>query len=256
MTHAFQVRSIGVRWLVRTLAMFAVLGTAFGQESEHSDPVSLDDPKDWHEAYLPPPFGVIASGSVGLFGGPDEGTSFQNPLRAGIMVYYDAWQAGVELRPEATYVRIMPRSVGRDAFVAGVFELGWASMSETYNDEGQSKTVTVDQSRIGMGISARTGSSENLGARILFDATFGFATTTAEYGTGDEIYLNGQVGVLLRIPMGSFVINAGPWVGLNSGGLLKLDDGAVLTSDVLLSGGLHVEFALNLNRPQYLTGAQ
>jgi hypothetical protein len=228
----------------------------YGQESEHVDPLATDDPKDWYQASLPVPFGVIAHGSVPLIGKTDEGTSFANPMRAGVMLYYDAWQAAFEMRPEATYIRLMPRTVGRDGFVAAVLEMGFASANGIYVDyyNGTQEEVTVTETRYGGGISAHTGSSESTGMRFLFDVSAGYAErVNLESG----FYYNLQLGALLRVPIGGVALNAGPYIELGTGMLTyTAEPQYVAAGESYFRAGLHVEVALNLNRPQYLTGAE
>lgn len=237
---------------------------AFGQESEHSDPYTLDDPKEWHEAVVPVPFGVIGYGNLTLTGKPEEGSSYQNPMRAGLMVYYDAWQAAFEMRPEATFVRLMPRSVGRDGHVAGFIEYGWASANAQVEDyySGAITPLSVSETRLGMGLSVRSGSSDNVGARFIFDFALGLLDrqTNSDGNTRNDInnvYVASQIGVLARIPMGSFIVNAGPCCELGSGMLTYSSvPGAIVVGETYTRLGLQFEVALNLNRPSYLTGAQ
>lgn len=227
----------------------------YGQESEHVDPFAADNPKDWYQASVPVPFGVIAHGSLPLLGKPDEGTSFANPMRAGVMAYYDAWQVGFEKRPEATYIRLMPRTVGRDGFIAAVLEMGFASASSVYTDYyGREEVTSITETRYGGGLSAHTGSSESVGMRFLFDGSFGWAErVNAESG----IYANLQMGALLRVPVGGVALNAGPYFELGTGMMTyNTEPRFVATSESYFRAGLHVEVALNLNRPQYLTGAE
>lgn len=235
-------------------AMFAQPMQA--QETEHIDPVSLDDPKEWHEASMPTPYGVIGYGSIPLYGTPEVGTKYPNTLRAGLMVYYDAWQLGFEMRPEASYVRLMPRTVGRDGYVAGVVEIGFASARGEVYDwySGDLALLDFTETRYGMGISARSGASQTLGARFLFDMTVGLAE---RQNAASSYYVTAQLGALLRVPLQSVVISAGPYVGLGSGMLTYEQEPPVVEVDAgYLRAGLHLEVALNLNRPQYLTGAQ
>lgn len=241
--------------------LFCVAAALFAQpmqaqETEHIDPVSLDDPKDWHEAYMPAPYGVIAHGSLALYGEPEEGTKLPNNLRAGLMVYYDAWQIGVEMRPEASYVRLMPRTVGRDGYVAGVLEVGFASARGEVYDwySGTSEVKDITETRYGMGLSARTGASETLGGRFLFDATFG--KVERQHADAD-IYWQLQLGALARLPLGAFVVNAGPYMEYGTTMLTyATDPPEVYFNETYFRAGLHFEVALNLNRPHYLTGAQ
>lgn len=247
---------VGRLTLTSIVAAIVMALPMYGQESEHSDPMSLDDPKDWHEAYMPAPYGVIAHGSLALYGGPEEGTKLPNNLRAGLMAYYDAWQIGVEMRPEASYVRLMPRTVGRDGYVAGVLEVGFASaMSEVYDwNSGNTEVKDITEFRYGMGLSARTGASETLGGRLLFDATFGKAE---RQHVGSDWYWQLQLGALARLPLGSFVINAGPYMEYGTTMLsYTTDPPYVDINETYFRAGLHFEVALNLNRPHYLTGAQ
>lgn len=245
------------------VTLVAITVCASAQDSEHSDPLTLDDPKDWHEAYVPPSFGVIAHGSLPLFGKPPEGQAYQGSLRAGLAVYYDAWQLAAEMRQEATYVRFMPRTVGRDGYVAAVFEVGFASATGerssyyygTFNE-------TISEMRYGMGLAVRTGRSESAGARFLFDVTYGLATYTSDNTNGwpidNSFYYNIQAGVLLRVPIGPIALNAGPYLELGTG-MRTVTEGSQTYVDLNESyfrGGLNVEIALNLNRPSYLTGAQ
>lgn len=236
---------------------------SYAQDSEHSDPLTVDNPADWHEAYVPPSFGVIGYGALPvLFGAPAEGTSRPNSLRAGVSLYYDAWQVGFEMRPEATYVRLMPRTIGRDAYVAAVLELGFASADALYYNytTGRVETETVTETRYGMGISVRTGRSENVGVRFLLDGTFGLATrtTNAPFPIDNAFYYTFQVGALLRVPIGPIAVNAGPYIEAGTGNLSIMDGSAkfLKLNESFFSGGIQVEIALNLNRPQYLTGAQ
>jgi hypothetical protein len=64
----------------------------------------------------------------------------------------------------------------------------------------------------------------------------------------------------LRVPIGPIAINAGPYIETGTGNLLvAAGDGSSVLSQLnesFFSGGIQVEIALNLNRPQYLTGAQ
>jgi hypothetical protein len=247
------------------VSVVSVMSTqAFGQESEHSDPYTLDDPKEWHEASVPAPFGVIGYGNLALTGKPEEGSSYQNPMRAGLMVYYDAWQAAFEMRPEATYVRLMPRTVGRDGYVAGFIEYGWATANAQVGDyySGAITPLSMSETRTGMGLSVRSGSSENVGARFIFDFAVGLIDrqiTDDGYTMTDDnnFYYTTQIGVLVRIPMGSFIVNAGPCFELGSGMLTYSSvPGAILVGESYARLGLQFEVALNLNRPSYLTGAQ
>ena len=246
-----------VRTAVLGVGVFLALSlNTFGQESEYQDPVSLNDPKDWHEAYMPAPYGVIAHGSLALYGGPEEGTKLPNDLRAGLMAYYDAWQIGIEMRPEASYVRLMPRTVGRDGYVAGVIEVGFASaMSEVYDwYSGNTEVKDITEFRYGMGLSARSGASETLGGRFLFDATFG---KVERQHVASDWYWQLQIGALARLPLGSFVINAGPYLEYGTTMLsYTTDPPYVDINESYFRAGLHFEVALNLNRPHYLTGAQ
>ena len=247
------------------IAAVSVMSTqAFGQDSEHSDPFTLDDPKEWHEAFVPAPFGVIGYGNLALTGMPEEGSSYQNPMRAGLMVYYDAWQAAFEMRPEATYVRLMQRTVGRDGHVAAFIEYGWATanaqIEQSYS--GAITPLSISETRTGMGLSVRSGSSDNVGARFIFDFAVGLLDRQINddgYTMSDEnnIYYTTQIGVLARFPMGSFVVNAGPYLELGSGMLTYSSvPGAILDGEAYARIGLQFEVALNLNRPSYLTGAQ
>lgn len=256
-----------VRTAVLGVGVFLALSlNTFGQESEYQDPVSLDDPKDWHEAYMPAPYGAIAHGSLALYGGPEEGTKLPNDLRAGLMAYYDAWQIGIEMRPEASYVRLMPRTVGRDGYVAGVIEVGFASARGEVYDwySGTTEVKDITETRYGMGLSARTGASETLGGRFLFDATFGLVerqnATSNRFSSSnlpENIYWTLQLGALARLPLGSFVINAGPYMEYGSTMLIDTNDPpTVEVKETYFRAGLHFEVALNLNRPHYLTGAQ
>jgi hypothetical protein len=258
-------RSVWRTIFCSAIAVAALSLPSYAQDSEHSDPLTVDNPADWHEAYVPPSFGVIAYGALPvLFGAPAEGTSRPNSLRAGVSLYYDAWQVGFEMRPEATYVRLMPRTIGRDAYVAAVLEMGFASAKGlSYNySTGNVETENLTETRYGMGISARTGRSEEIGVRFLFDGTFGLAThtTDAGYSIDNTFYYTFQVGALLRVPIGPIAINAGPYIETGTGNLLvAAGDGSSVLSQLnesFFSGGIQVEIALNLNRPQYLTGAQ
>lgn len=246
-----------VRTAVLGVGVFLALSlNTFGQESEYQDPVSLDDPKDWHEAYMPAPYGVIAHGSLALSGKPEGGAKLPNDLRAGLMAYYDAWQIGIEMRPEASYVRLMPRTVGRDGYVAGVIEVGFASVrGEVFNDSIWDYEVKdITEFRYGMGLSARTGASETLGGRFLFDATFG---KVERQHVGSDLYWQLQLGALARLPLGSFVVNAGPYMEYGTTTLMyPTDPPDVYFNETYFRAGLHFEVALNLNRPHYLTGAQ
>ena len=228
----------------------------YGQESEHVDPFAADNPKDWFQASVPVPFGVIAHGSFPLLGGPEEGTIYANSLRAGVMLYYDAWQAAFEVRPEATYIRLMPRTVGRDGFYAAVLEMGFASAKSIIVDNysGTQEQISITETRYGCGISAHTGSSESTGMRYLLDVTAGWAErVNIESG----IYYSMQLGALLRVPIGGVALNAGPYIDLGTGMLTyNSEPQYVAASESYFRAGIHVEVALNLNRPQYLTGAE
>jgi hypothetical protein len=96
----------------------------------------------------------------------------------------------------------------------------------------------------------------------LFDATLGLATNTtnAGYSIDNSFYYTFQVGALLRVPIGPIAINAGPYIEAGTGNLfVSTPDGSSTLSQLnesFFSGGIQVEIALNLNRPQYLTGAQ
>jgi hypothetical protein len=209
---------------------------------------------------VPVPFGVIAHGSLPLITNTDEGMSFVNPMRAGVMAYCDAWQVGFEMRPEATYIRLMPRTVGRDGFIAAVLEMGFATAESKYIDDFNNEVLTsVTETRYGGGLSAHTGSSESTGMRFLFDASFGFVERVdAErvYSESDW-YTNIQMGALLRVPVGGIALNAGPYFELGKGMATSIaSPGSVYTEESYFRAGLHVEVALNLNRPQYLTGAE
>jgi hypothetical protein len=227
-----------------------------GQETEHVDPLATDDLKDWYQASLPVPFGVIAHGSLPFSGKPDEGTSFANPMRAGVMAYYDAWQVAFEMRPEATYIRLMPRTVGRDGFLAAVLEMGFASAKGINVDyySGTQEEVTVTETRYGGGISAHTGTSEITGMRVLCDVSAGYAErVNLESG----FYYNVQLGALLRVPIGAVALSAGPYMELGLGMLTYTSGPQSFDAGQPYSrAGLHIEVALNLNRPQYLTGAE
>lgn len=258
-------RSVWRTIFCSAIAVAALSMPSYAQDSEHSDPLTVDNPADWHEAYVPPSYGVIAYGALPvLFGAPAEGTSRQNSLRAGVSLYYDAWQVGFEMRPEANYVRLMPRTIGRDAYVAAVLEMGFASADALFYDfsTGTVENETVTQTRYGMGISVRTGRSEDVGVRFLFDATLGLATNTtnAGYSIDNSFYYTFQVGLLMRVPIGPIAINAGPYIEAGTGNLfVSTPDGSSTLSQLnesFFSGGIQVEIALNLNRPQYLTGAQ
>jgi hypothetical protein len=261
MPRWFCTRHIGRTLAQGIVALMAMSVCASAQDSEHSDPLTLDDPKDWHQAYVPPSFGVIAHGSLPLFGKPPEGQAYQGSLRAGLAVYYDAWQLAAEMRQEATYVRFMPRTVGRDGYVAAVFEVGFASATgERSSYYYGTFKESISEVRYGMGIAVRTGRSESAGVRFLFDATYGLATYTSDiYTNGDNsFYYNLQAGVLLRVPIGPIALNAGPYVELGTG-MRTVTEGSQTYVDLNESyfrGGLNVEIALNLNRPSYLTGAQ
>ena len=253
-------------FVVLCACAFLLLPAAMrGQDEDRQDPVALDDLKDWHEATMPTPFGVIAYGALPLYGQPEEGTAFSNPLRAGFMAYYDAWQAAFEVRPEATYVRLMPRSVGRDGFIAAVFEVGFASTSyETYDFYEGPQTVEVSEGRFGMGVSYHSGYSESIGLRYLLDATVGFVGRTALQGDppslqGDyPFYSSLQAGVLLRVPLGPVAVNAGPYLEYGQGMLTNTGFPRFITprAATYFRAGLHIEVAMNFNRPQYITGAQ
>lgn len=249
-----------LRTLVCCVVVWAALSIqAMAQESEHSDPYTVDDPKEWHEAFVPAPFGVIGYGNLSLMGEPDEGLSHPNPTRAALMVYYDAWQAGLEMRPEATYVRLMPRSVGRDGYIAGFIEYGWATATGV--DYYGSTQVTVNETRTGMGLSVRSGSSEKIGARLFFDGAFGLLNRKTNVDgiwdyTDDTFYYGGQFGVLARIPLSSLVVSAGPCIEIGSGMLTGGESGVIISARSYFRVGLQLEIALNLNRPTYLTGAQ
>lgn len=261
MPRWFCTRQVGRLFSRGIVALMAMSICASAQDSEHSDPLTLDDPKEWHEAYVPPTFGVIAHGSLPLFGKPPEGQAYQGSLRAGLAVYYDAWQLAAEMRQEATYVRFMPRTVGRDGYVAAVFEVGFASATgERSSYYYGTFKESISEMRYGMGIAVRTGRSESAGVRFLFDATYGLATYTSDiYSTVDNsFYYNLQAGVLLRVPIGPIALNAGPYVELGTG-MRTVTEGSQTYVDLNESyfrGGLNVEIALNLNRPSYLTGAQ
>ncbi|MEY2719179.1 MAG: hypothetical protein RLZZ273_545 [Bacteroidota bacterium] len=259
------MRHLHLRHLVTCFAVVVAMSMqVFGQESEYSDPYTIDDPKEWHEALVPAPFGVIGYGNLALTGKPEEGSSYQNSTRAGLMVYYDAWQAAFEMRPEATYVRLMPRSVGRDGHVAAVLEYGWASTSAEVDSYygGTTTPLMVSETRTGVGLSVRTGSSENVGARFIFDATIGlldreFKSNDLTTNESNSIYYTLQIGVLARVPLGSLVVNAGPCFEFGKGMQTYSGvPGAILTDETYARLGLQFEVALNLNRPSYLTGAQ
>jgi hypothetical protein len=266
MTSHITFCQVGRLTLSSIVAVIVMTMPMYGQDSEHSDPMSLDDPKDWHEAYVPAPYGVIAHGSLALSGGPEEGTKLPNNLRVGLMAYYDAWQIGLEMRPEASYIRLMPRTVGRDGYVAGVLEVGFASARGEVNDwySGTTEVKDITETRYGMGLSARTGASETLGGRFLFDFTFGLVerTNATSYNFSssnlpDNIYWTLQLGALARLPLGSFVINAGPYLEYGTTMLINTSDPATVeVNETYFRAGLHFEVALNLNRPHYLTGAQ
>ncbi len=263
MRHLYTLCTI-VCTLACYVAVVSVMSIqALGQESEHSDPYTLDDSKEWHEAFVPAPFGVIGYGNLALTGRPEDGSTYQNPMRAGLMVYYDAWQAAFEVRPEATYLRLMPRTVGRDGFIAGVIEYGWAAATgEESNYYSGTTPVTINETRTGMGLSVRSGSSENLGARFLFDAMIGLLRQERRgadytYTESGRIYYTLQIGILARVPLGSLVVNAGPYFELGSG--MQTSSGipaTILLDEIYSRLGLQFEVALNLNRPSYLTGAQ
>ena len=259
------MRHLHLRHLVTCFAVVVAMSMqVFGQESEFADPYTIDDPKEWHEALVPAPFGVIGYGNLALTGKPEEGSSYQNSTRAGLMVYYDAWQAAFEMRPEATYVRLMPRSVGRDGHVAAVLEYGWASTSAEVDSYygGTTTPLMVSETRTGVGLSVRTGSSENVGARFIFDATIGLLDREikgSDFTTNESsiIYYTLQIGVLARVPLGSLIVNAGPCFELGKGMQTYAGTpGAILTDEAYARLGLQFEVALNLNRPSYLTGAQ
>jgi hypothetical protein len=237
--------------------MIVAAGTVSAQDSEYSDPFALDDYKDWHEATMPTPYGVIAYGTLPLYGQPKEGTELSNPFRAGVMAYYDAWQAAFEVRPEATYFRLMPRSVGRDGFIAAVLEVGFASTSFETDDyyEGP-QTVKVSETRYGMGISYHSGNSESIGPRYLLDATFGYVDRTV-LQDDFPLYYTLQAGVLLRVPLGPVAVNAGPYLEYGQGMLTyTATPRDIDTKATYFRAGLQIEVAMNFNRPQYLTGAQ
>lgn len=261
MPRWFCTRQVGRLFSRGIVALVAMSVCASAQDSEHSDPLTLDDPKEWHEAYVPPTLGVIAHGSLPLFGKPPEGQAYQGSLRAGLAVYYDAWQLGVEMRQEATYVRFMPRTIGRDGYIAAVVEVGFASVTgERTSYYYAPLRETISETRYGMGIAVRTGRSESTGVRFLFDATYGLATykSDADVPIDNSVYYNLQAGVLLRVPIGPIALNAGPYLELGSG-MRTVTEGSQTYVDLnegYFRGGLNVEIALNLNRPSYLTGAQ
>lgn len=246
------------------LTLIVAHQSAACQESDFVDPYTIDDPKEWHESSVPAPFGVIGYGNLPLTGKPEEGSSYQYPTRAGLMVYYDAWQAAFEMRPEATYLRLMPRTVGRDGHVAAFIEYGWATANAQVEEyyTGAITPLTVSETRTGMGLSVRSGSSDKVGARFIFDFAFGLLdrkTNADGYMMSDdtEFYYATQIGVLARFPIGSFVVNAGPCFELGRGMLTYSSvPGAVIVDETYARLGLQFEVALNLNRPAYLTGAQ
>lgn len=255
--HGVFSRPFGRFFLLGITTMIVAAGTVSAQDSEYSDPFALDDYKDWHEATMPTPYGVIAYGTLPLYGQPEEGTELSNPFRAGVMAYYDAWQAAFEVRPEATYFRLMPRSVGRDGFIAAVLEVGFASTSFETDDyyEGP-QTVEVSETRYGMGISYHSGNSESIGPRYLLDATFGFYDRTFQQAD-HPFYFTLQAGVLLRVPLGPVAVNAGPYLEYGQGMLTYTASPRFIEpSATYFRAGLHIEVAMNFNRPQYLTGAQ
>ena len=261
MPRWFCTRQVGRFFSRGIVALVAMSVCASAQDSEHSDPLTLDDPKEWHEAYVPPTLGIIAHGSLPLLGKPPEGQAYQGSLRAGLAVYYDAWQLGVEMRQEATYVRFMPRTIGRDGYFAAVVEVGFASVTgERTSYYYAPLRETISETRYGMGIAVRTGRSESAGVRFLFDATYGLATykSDADVPIDNSVYYNLQAGVLLRVPIGPIALNAGPYLELGTG-MRTVTEGSqtyVNLNESYLRGGLNVEIALNLNRPSYLTNTQ
>jgi hypothetical protein len=71
------------------------------------------------------------------------------------------------------------------------------------------------------------------------------------------IYANLQMGALLRVPVGGVALNAGPYFELGTGmKTFTTEPRFVDVEDSYFQAGIHVEVALNLNRPQYPTGAQ
>lgn len=263
MTDRYSARRFWPIFIHGIVVLAAMSVCASAQDSEHSDPLTLDDPKEWHEAYVPPSFGVIAYGSLALTGKPAEGQTYQNSLRGGLALYYDAWQLAAELRPEATYVRFMPRTIGRDGYLAAVVEVGFASATgERSSYYSGTLSETISEMRYGMGIAVRTGRSESAGVRLLADATYGLTTYSSNVAGSSSIsnsfYYNIQAGVLLRVPIGPIALNAGPYLEIGSG-MRAVKDGSrsyVQLHESYLRAGLNVEIALNLNRPSYLTGAQ
>ena len=236
-------RSHGVGRMVANLlpvvmAFIALSLGSNGQETERVDPFAADDPKDWYQSSFPVPYGVIVHGSIPVMSQTlfeTEG-SIAKSMRGGLMVYYDAWQAALELSPDATYVRLMPRSVGRDEFVAAVLEVGFASKEQNSND-GSELTTTVLETRYGIGGSMRSRIFSEIPVLFLTDASVGFG----ESESSRYFYYRAQVGALLRVSLGGAALQLGPYYEL------RADNSGF---------GLQVAAALNLNRPQFLTGAK
>jgi hypothetical protein len=204
-----------------------------GQETEHVDPLETENLKNWYQSSFPVPYGVIVNGSIPLMSQTSSETegSIAKSMSGGLMVYYDTWQAALDLSPNATYVRLMPRSVGRDEFVAAVFEVGFASKEENSND-GSEVTTTVLKTRYGIGGSMRSRIFSGIPLLFLADASAGFGESVSDF------YFRLQLGALLRVSLGGTALQIGPYYGIQSG------------------LGLHIAAALNLNRPQILTGAE
>jgi len=101
-----------------------------------------------------------------------------------------------------------------------------------------------------------------VGTRFLFDGIIGLSNTERKaesslVSQSSRYYYNAQLGILVRVPLGSFVANAGPYVELGSGMLTRAGvPPSFSPEESYLRLGLQFEVALNLNRPSYLSGAQ
>lgn len=198
-----------------------------------------------NEAYAPPTFGLLLYGGLpNLYAYEDNEryTSLLTPFRAGVLVYYDAWQVSLDMRPEASYVRVMPRTVGQDAYAAVVLEVGYAS---------KTTPKEINEIRTGVGLSMRSGESERLGLRFLADATVGLAIDPAGIQEAvRNMYVGLHLGAMVRMPVGPMALSAGPYGELGFGY-------AILSySGTYVRAGIHAEVALNLHRRDIPVGGQ
>lgn len=239
---------------------------AWGQDSVHADPLTLRHPTEWHEAYVPPSMGILVYGNLPLDESADNVADQLRPFRAGVLAYYDAWQVALDLRPEATYLRFMPRTIGRDWYTAWVFETGWSSgrvlgVPDYYT--GERPYYDISERRYGVGVAARSGASEYAGLRWLFDLTYGIRLSDYRSILDDEImrstsdgYFSLQAGLLLRLPFRDIVVNMGPSLEYGMGTVLYTGYYYTTPTSIFFRAGLQFEVAFNGNRPQYVRGAR